>query len=158
MNNIDYDKIEYIQKKLEELLGMAGFANATVQYEQSLTKGLVFNISVNRPSQLIGRQGQVLLALEHLMFALVNRHFKEVTEPIRFTLDIDDYRRKREWSLKQLVKEAVSELKQGKDFIVLPTMPRHERKFVHSYIQEQFPHLHTESLGQEPRRQIKIMI
>lgn len=157
MENIDYQKIEYIQGVIENILGFAGFT-ARVDYEQSLVKGLVFNISVRKASQLIGRQGQVLLALEHLVFAIVNRHFKDYEEPIRFSIDVDDYRRKREWSLKQQVKDTVSDIKMGKESVVMQPMPRHERKFVHNYIQEQFPHLKTESTGKEPQRKVKVLL
>ncbi len=155
--NPDYDTIEYIKNTLVELLATAGF-KARVEYEQSLLKGLIFHISVDSPRMLIGKQGANLLALEHLLFAMVNRHFKDQTESIHFSLDIDDYRSNREYQIKQMVKEMVAKLKYSKEPIYLPVMPRHERKFVHNYIQQQFPHLVTESIGEEPNRQIVLKI
>jgi predicted RNA-binding protein Jag len=155
--NPDYETIEYIQKTLTELLTIAGF-RTKVEYEQSLLKGLIFHISVDSPQMLIGKQGANLLALEHLLFAMVNRHFKDLPESIHFTLDIDDYRSNREYQIKQMVKEFVMKLKYSKEPIYLPVMPRHERKFTHNYIQQQFPHLITESVGEEPNRQIVLKI
>lgn len=155
--NTQYETIEYIQKTITELLSVAGF-RPRVNYEQSLVKGLVFHISVDSPKLLIGKQGANLQALEQLVFGMINRHFKDSAEPVRFSLDIDDYRANREYQLKLLVKDAVSKLKYSQEPVVLPSMARHERKFVHSYIQEQFPHLSTESRGEEPNRKIVIKI
>ncbi len=155
--NTDYETIEYIKKTITDLLSAGGF-NVRVEYEQSLAGGLVFHIKSNQSKLLIGRQGTTLQALEHLIFAIVNRHQKDVSDPVRFSIDVDEYRSHRQWQLKQTVKDAVSKLKYSKEPIVLPPMPRHERKFVHTYIQEQYPHLNTESIGEEPRRSIKMNI
>ncbi len=155
--NADYETIEYIQTTLTEVLSIAGF-KPRVEYEQSLLKGLIFHISVDTPRMLIGKQGATLLALEHLLFSIVNKHFKDNEESVRFTLDIDNYRSNREYQLKQMVKEFAAKLKYSKEPIYLPAMPRYERKFVHNYIQEQFPHLVTESVGDEPNRQIVMKI
>ncbi|MEZ4180562.1 MAG: R3H domain-containing nucleic acid-binding protein [Candidatus Doudnabacteria bacterium] len=89
---------------------------------------------------------------------MVNRNFKDYDGLIRFSIDVDDYNKKQQWSIKQLIKEKVLELKLGKDVIDLPAMPRHERKFAHQYITEQYPHLSTQSVGDEPFRKIQIII
>lgn len=156
MNN-DYETIEQIQQAIIELLVKAGF-KPRVNYEQSLLKGLIFHISVDTPKLLIGKQGNNLQALEHLIFVLVNKKFKDLPEVPRFSIDIDDYRSNREYQLKQVVKEAVAKLKYSKEPITLPVMSRYERKFIHNYIQEQFPHLVTESTGVEPNRKIVIKL
>lgn len=155
--NADYETIEYIKKVISDLLASGGF-NVRVEYEQSLVNGLTFHINSNESKLLIGRQGATLQALEHLIFAIVNRHFKDSENPTRFSIDVDEYRSHRQWQLKQTVKEAVSKLKYSQEPVVLPPMPRHERKFVHTYIQEQFPHLTTESIGEEPNRSIKMKL
>lgn len=154
---IDYEVIEYIQGVITKLLTTAGF-RPRVQYEHSLSKGLVFNITVDSPKLLIGKQGANLQALQTLVFAIVNRHYKDKDRPVQFVIDIDDYRSQREYQLKQQIKEAISRLKYSKQPITLPPMSRFERKFVHSYIQEQFPHVTTESIGEEPNRKIIIKI
>lgn len=149
----DYKVIEYIQGVITTLLTTAGF-KAKVQYEHSISKGLVFNISTDSPKLLIGKQGANLQALQTIVFAIVNRHFKDNPEPVHFSIDIDDYRSQREFQLKQQVKDAVSKLKYSNEPIALPAMSRYERKFVHTYIQEQFPHITTSSSGEEPNRKI----
>lgn len=153
----NYETIEYIQKVITELLTLAGF-RPHVQYEHSLVKGLVFNISVDSPKLLIGKQGANLEALQTIVFAIVNRRFKDAPEPIRFTIDIDDYRSQREYQLKQQVKDAISKLKYSDAPVRLPAMSRYERRFVHNYISEQYPHVTTESIGEEPHRSIIMKI
>jgi spoIIIJ-associated protein len=155
--NTDYDTIEYIKKTITDLLTSGGF-NVHVEYEQSLVSGLIFHIKSRDFKLLIGRQGMTLQAIEHLVFAIVNRHQRDSQEPVRFSLDVDEYRAHRQWQLKQTVKDAVSKLKYSKEPVVLPPMPRHERKFVHNYIQEQFPHISTTSTGEEPQRSIQMNI
>ncbi len=153
----DYEVIEYIQGVITTLLTTAGF-RARVQYEHSISKGLVFNISTDSPKLLIGKQGANLQALQTIVFAIVNKHYSDNPNPVHFSLDIDDYRAQRESLLKQEVKEAVSKLKYSKEPIALPAMSRYERKFVHTYIQEQFPHITTSSIGEEPNRKIVLKI
>ncbi len=155
MQNPNQEQIEFIKQLIGDLLKVAGF-NATINYENSLANGLVFNISTYDRKLLIGKQGLNLQALQHIVFAIVNKQFKDL--PVRFTLDIDDYLANRKYQLKQIVKDSVSELKHGLEYVLLPSLPRFERKFVHNYIQEQFPHLNTESVGVEPNRKIKIKI
>ncbi|HMQ02148.1 MAG TPA: R3H domain-containing nucleic acid-binding protein [Candidatus Doudnabacteria bacterium] len=153
----NYETIEYIQSVIVKLLTLAGF-RPKVKYEHSFSKGLIFNISIDQPKLLIGKQGANLQALQTIVFAIVNRHFKDSPEPIRFTLDIDDYRAQREYLLKQQVKESVSKLKHSPEPVRLPAMSRFERKFVHNYLQEQFPHITSSSEGQEPNRRIVMKI
>lgn len=152
----DYDKIEFISKTITELLTTGGIS-ARVNYEDSLSKGLVFNISSRDSNLLIGQQGANLYALEIIIHAIVAKHFSgDEAEPIRFSLDVNDYKRKREGYLKLLAKEAVEKLKHtGKPLTLVP-MPKYERKFIHTYIQEQFPHVTTESIGNDPYRKIKL--
>lgn len=165
----DYETIEYIQSVIKDVLERAG-VQARVQYEDSLVSGLVFNISSRDAKLLIGHQGSTLYALEHIIHAMVSRQMSKETggnhapveqgndTRVMFSLDVDDYKRNRQYQLKQMVKEDISEMRRSGKAISLPPMPKYERKFVHTYIQEQFPHVTTESMGNEPNRYIKMSI
>jgi spoIIIJ-associated protein len=167
----DHQTIEYIQDTIREVLKHAGI-EAQVEYEDSLANGLVFNILSRDAKMLIGHQGTTLYALEHIIHAMVARHLnsqrpveanesREVDQPdnrIFFSVDVDEYKRKRQYHIKQMVKEEVAEMKRNGNTVALPAMPKYERKFVHMYIQEQFPQVTTESLGVEPNRYIKMSI
>ena len=165
----DYETIEYIQSLIKELLSMAGI-NARVDYEDSLSGGLIFNISTRDAKLLIGQQGSTLYALEHIIHAMVSRQMSKrtggnhaPTEPgtdtrVMFSIDVDDYKRNRQYQLKQLVKEEISKMKLSGKPGRLPAVPKNERKFIHMYIQEQYPHITTESVGTEPNRYIKMTL
>ncbi len=161
--------IEYIQTTIREVLERAG-VEARVEYEDSLSGGLVFNILSRDAKMLIGHQGATLYALEHIIHAMVARHLNsqhysrvEVEEGatdnrIFFSVDVDGYKSKRQYHIKQMIKEEVAEMKRSGNTVALPAMPKYERKFVHMYIQEQFPHVLTESMGVEPTRYIKMSL
>ncbi len=162
----DYETIEYIQSVIKEVLERAG-VQARINYEDSLVSGLVFNIQTRDAKLLIGHQGSTLYSLEHIIHAMVSRHLaKQAAESgadnrdnrVFFSIDVDDYKRNRQYQLKQLVKDEISEMKRRGKSISLPPMPKYERKFVHMYIQEQFPHIVTESMGVEPNRYIKMSL
>jgi spoIIIJ-associated protein len=156
----DYDKIEIAKGVILELLEKCG-VTAHVEFEESITKGLIFNISSPDSYLLIGRQGATLHALHLLAQALA---FKRLTrqsvggEPFWFTLDVDDYKRKREWFLKETAKAAVEKAKLTGRAQALEPMPNYERRLVHAYLQEHCPEAESFSMGSEPYRKVVIKI
>ncbi|MCW1949615.1 MAG: hypothetical protein KIH89_004225, partial [Candidatus Shapirobacteria bacterium] len=56
----DYNKIEIVKNIIVELLERCGVQGA-VEFEESITKGLVFNISSPDSFMIIGRQGTLSL-------------------------------------------------------------------------------------------------
>jgi spoIIIJ-associated protein len=151
----DYDKADKVKQLIQDLLDRTG-VQASVEYEDSLIKGLVFNISSKDSRLLIGRQGSTLHSLEILVHALSARAFPG--EPIYFSLDVDDYKRKREWFLKEEARNAVDQVKRTGRPITLEAMPNYERRLVHAYMQENFPEIITSSVGEEPNRKIVIRL
>lgn len=152
----DYDKVEQVKAILQNLLDQMG-VQAQVEFEDSLVKGLVFNISSKDSRLLIGRQGSSLHALEILAHALVARAFPG-SETFYFTLDVDDYKRKREWFLKEEARNAVEQVKRTGVPVTLEAMPNYERRFVHAYMQDNYPDIITGSVGEEPNRKIVIKL
>lgn len=156
----DYETIKSIQDTIQEILEHATI-QARVEYEDSLSSGLVFNIFTRDAKMLIGRQGVTLHALEHLIHAVVAKRLAKDspgTERVFFSVDVDDYKSNRQYQMKQMIKELISEIKRSGKPAKLPPMMNYERKFVHMYISEQFPHVTTESLGADPNRYIQLSI
>jgi spoIIIJ-associated protein len=138
---------------IQDMLNHMGL-EATVDYEVSLTKGNVFNINIPNPYVLIGREGQTLHALEVVVRQLAIK--ATGSEPFFFTIDVDDYKRKREWHLKETAKEAVDYVKRTSHEARLEPMPNYERRLVHAYIQEHFPGYSSESTGFGVSRRVVI--
>ncbi len=150
----DYNQIEQTKELVEKLLEKMGIF-AKVSYEESVTKGLVFNIAASSESYLlIGRQGSTLHSLQVLLQAMASKKFIE--KPLYFSLDVDDYKMKREWYLKETARAAVEQLKRTGRAQALEPMPSYERRIVHAYLQEHSPEVFTESVDKEPYRKIVI--
>lgn len=152
----DYNKIEEVKKIINELLEKLDI-KAQVEFEESITKGLIFNISSLDSFLLIGRQGATLHSLQILVQSLVAKRLKS-QEPFWFTLDVDDYKRKREWYLKETAKGAAEQLKRTGRPVALEPMPNYERRFVHAYLQENCPEVESSSIGQDPYRKVVIKL
>ncbi len=152
----DYNKIDIVKNIITELLSKAGIPGS-VEFEESITKGLVFNISSTDSFLLIGRQGATLHSIQTLVRALAAKKLQS-QEPFWFTLDVDDYKRKREWFLKETAKAAVEKAKMTGRAQALEPMPNYERRLVHAYLQEHCPEAESSSIGNDPYRKVVIRI
>lgn len=150
----DYDKIEQVKNIILEVLGKIG-VNAEVEFEESITKGLIFNINCRDAFMLIGRDGSTLHALQTVVHAFAGKRLKS-QEPFFFSLDVDDYKRKREWYLKETAKAAVEHIKKTGRPAALEPMPNYERRLIHAYLQENCPQVESSSIGNEPYRKVVI--
>lgn len=101
---------------------------------------------------LIGKHGQTLDALQYLTNLTTNqgketRHF--------IMLDVENYRHRREETLKQLALRLSGRVKKKGDKVVLEPMNGYERKIIHVALQDA-GHVRTESEGQDPYRHVVI--
>ena len=103
-------------------------------------------------SQLVGRNGEVLEALQELTRLAV---YRETGERSRLMLDISGYRAKKRAELEKLAAETVAEVKETGDAIELDPMTPFERKVVHDAVAA--AGLTSESEGVEPRRYVVVL-
>lgn len=148
------DIIDLIVNTIKDTL-RAMDISASVEPEDSITKGWVFNIDTPDSYLLIGKQGMHLRALQVLVQSIVAN---KVHQFIPFSIDVDDYTRKREWFLKETAKQAVDRCKRIGKPVPLEPMPNFERKLVHAYLQDNFPGIVSDSVGYEPRRRIVVRV
>ncbi len=152
----DAETISIVTSAVTELLQRMG-VQASVEFEDSLTMGPIFNITSSDSYLLIGRQGAHLHSLQIVTQAIVAKKLKG-RPPFYFTLDVDDYKRKREWYLRETAKQAVEQIKRTGRPITLEPMPNYERRLIHAYLQEHASEIFTESVGREPHRRIIIRL
>lgn len=114
---------------------------------------LTFNISGENIGAIIGYRGETLDALQYLLSLVVN---KEHDIPYkRVILDSENYRKKREETLKRLAeKTAYKVLKNRRPFKLEPMNP-YERRIIHSALQGRDDVI-TYSEGEEPHRRIVV--
>ncbi|HEV7732300.1 MAG TPA: R3H domain-containing nucleic acid-binding protein [Candidatus Binatia bacterium] len=103
---------------------------------------------------IIGRRGQTLDALEHLVNRIVFRDDKAA--PGRITIDVEGYRRRREESLRDLARRLGQKAREtGQVVIVNPLSPR-DRRIVHLEL-EADPNVTTRSEGEGLFRRLLIV-
>lgn len=97
---------------------------------------------------LIGRRGQALDALQYLLNLAVNRNAEE---KVHISLDAENYRRRREQTLIKLAKGVAERAIKTRKEVRLEPMNRHERKIIHTVLQDN-DRVETHSTGEEPYR------
>ena len=101
---------------------------------------------------LIGRRGDTLDALQHLANYSVNR---SVEGHIRINLDAEDYRQKRDESLRRYAVKKAQQVLKAHRRTTLEPMNAYERHIIHAALQE-MDRITTYSVGTEPNRRVVI--
>ncbi|WP_240181621.1 R3H domain-containing nucleic acid-binding protein [Nocardioides sp. 616] len=103
-------------------------------------------------SMLVGREGQVLEALQELTRLAV---YRETGERSRLMLDISGYRAQKREELEALAATLISEVRASGQRVELEPMSSFERKVVHDAVTA--AGLVSESEGAEPSRYVVIL-
>ena len=123
----------------------------TMKIDDDPEEGCLIELSGKGLGVLIGRRGQALDALQYLLNLAVNR--KNAEEKVHFILDVEDYRRRREQALIKLAKSVAERAIKTRRDVKLEPMNRHERKIIHTVLQDN-DRVETHSSGEEPYRYI----
>ena len=109
---------------------------------------------------LIGYHGEILDSLQYLTYLAVNKgedlsDSEEKSGAVKISLDIENYRKKREETLQQLAKKMADRVLKYSRPVTLEPMNAYERRIIHSTIQD-IEGVSTHSVGQENDRKIVI--
>jgi spoIIIJ-associated protein len=135
---------------LEELLDIADF-DGDLDMDVEGDRASVSIVGADL-SQLVGRNGEVLEALQELTRLAV---YRETGERSRLMLDISGYRARKRAELEKLAAETVAEVKESGEAVELDPMTPFERKVVHDVVAASG--LKSESEGAEPRRYVVVL-
>jgi len=102
---------------------------------------------------LIGRHGRTLESVQFLINRMVNKRLKE---PVRVVLDINDYRKRREETLRRLAVRLGEKAKTRGRPLTIGPFNAHDRRIIHIALKED-PSLRTESFGEGETKRIKII-
>ncbi len=145
------DEIKMAREFIEELLKNA---NLDAQVEVTLEDNLIkVRISGDEASCLIGRRGDTLDAIQFLTGLALNKLNKH--SHTRVFVDIENYRSKREESLKRYCYKAAREVARTKRTKKLDYMNPYERRIIHSALQND-RYVITYSEGTDPYRRVVI--
>lgn len=149
----DDDNARRIREFLE---GLLQHMNSPAQVNVALEEKGRYQVTLEgeKLGQLIGRRGETLDALQYLTSLQVNKGREGY---IRVTLDTENYRAKREDSLRRLAQRMANRaVKTGRKVVLEPMNP-YERRVLHTALQNH-PAVTTHSEGEEPNRRVVIML
>ena len=102
---------------------------------------------------LIGKRGQTLDSLQYLCSLVLNKDHKE--DYLRVKLDTEDYRKRREQTLRSLAKNIAYKVKKTRKPVNLEPMNPYERRIIHASLQND-SQVSTKSEGDDPFRHVVI--
>jgi spoIIIJ-associated protein len=102
---------------------------------------------------LIGRKGERLSALQHLVNLLLSNRVGEWT---RILVDVEDYRGRRERQLRDLANRASERVMETGKMLQLEPMPALERRWIHLALRDH-ERVATQSIGEEPNRRVVVL-
>jgi spoIIIJ-associated protein len=136
---------------LETLMTHLGFEGVRVEIREGETSRLnVVGDGSDREAlgSLIGRKGERLSALQHLVNLMLSRRTGQWT---RVLVDVEDYRGRRERQLVDLSHRAAERVIETGKMLQLEPMPALERRWVHLALRDHAG-VATQSIGEEPNR------
>ena len=102
---------------------------------------------------LIGYRGETLDSLQYLVSLVINKNHDE--EYKRVILDTENYRAKREETLKRLASKIAYKVRVSGRILKLEPMNPYERRIIHSTLQND-AYIYTFSEGEEPYRRVVV--
>ncbi len=102
---------------------------------------------------LIGRKGERLSALQHLVNLMLSRRMGDWT---RVLVDVEDYRGRRERQLVEIARRAAERVIETGKMLQLEPMSALERRWIHIALRDH-PDVVTQSIGEEPNRRIVVL-
>jgi spoIIIJ-associated protein len=136
---------------LEEMLSLMGLAGTVEVASGGDTARL--NVKGDDLAALIGRRGEKLASLQHIVNLIVGRR---EGQHHRIAIDVENYRGRREEQLRDVADRAAKRVLQTGKIIQLEAMPAVERRIVHMALLEN-PRIRTQSVGVEPNRRIVVL-
>ena len=142
------EKIEQFLKGLLENMGSQAVPHAVKGEDNTYYVELVGEDL----GYLIGRRGDTLDAIQHLANYSINR---SVDGYIRINVDAEEYRAKREDSLRKYARKKAQQVLKARRRTTLEPMNAYERHVIHSALQD-MENITTHSTGTEPNRRVVI--
>ena len=154
-------KVTYIFKPLEaarnfiETLMADLEIQAEIQIHDDGNGESLITIEGEGASILIGHHGDTLEAFQYLVNLAANKKDDEERQYTRITVNIENYREKREETLRKLAAKMAAKVKKSGRNIALEPMNAYERRIIHAEIQK-IEGVSTNSVGSEGNRRVII--
>ena len=147
------DTEKLVEEEAKKLLDLIKVEVGLEVNEDKENDGITVQLTTEEPGILIGFHGETLAAFQLILGLIVN---KKLEEWIRVLVNVNDYRQKREESLRMVALNAAQKVKFSNEAVVLTNLSPAERRIIHLTLAD---HPDVESLsegqGQERRLVIK---
>lgn len=150
---VEDETIRYVEKFVKDTLKAM---DMDVEITSSIDKdgALYVDMKGENMGILIGKRGQTLDSLQYLANRVANKHQSGY---VRVKLDTENYRARREETLKHLAKNIAHKVKRNRRPVILEPMNPYERRIIHSTLQSD-PYVTTHSEGEEPYRKVVVTL
>ena len=141
---------------LERLVALMGY-EARIEVSQGPTARITV-YGANDDEQealgaLIGRKGERLSALQHLVNLMLSRRMGTWT---RVLVDVEDYRGRRERQVVEVATRAAEHVRETGQMLQLEPMSALERRWIHLALRD-VEGVATQSIGEEPMRRVVVL-
>lgn len=123
---------------------------AGITCEEKENGEIAFQLTGDGLGVLIGHHGDVLESLQYILSLVTNRHGDDY---VRVTVDIENYRAKREEALCALARRTAARVKKTGRNVTFEPMSAYERRIIHSQAQE-IEGVTTHSVGSGDQRRV----
>ena len=142
-------------QSVERILNIVGAEvdiNLRSEHDE-LAGGPIIDIQGPDSGLLIGRRGNTLQSLQFIVQSIVRQQFDQ---DIRVALDVEQYRARREDSLREMADRVANRVAQTGRSITLEPMTPSDRRVIHLYLGER-DGIRTESVGYGEGRKVQII-
>ena len=146
------EKAEAFLKGLLERLGSDAVPVVESAIDEKGDECLLVNLTGEKLGMLIGRRGETLDAIQHLTGYAINRG---QNKRVHISVDAEEYRAKREESLKSLAYKIAAKVVKYRKNMTLEPMNSYERHVIHTALQD-YEEVSTFSTGSEPNRRVVV--
>ena len=150
---VEDETIRYVEQFVKDTLKAM---DMDVEITSSIDKdgALYVDMKGENMGILIGKRGQTLDSLQYLANRVANKHQSGY---VRVKLDTENYRARREETLKHLAKNIAHKVKRNRRPVILEPMNPYERRIIHTTLQSD-PYVTTHSEGEEPYRKVVVTL
>ena len=146
-----------IQNLIKELVEKTTINVKKIDISEEDPKNTWFSVEVNEPHFFIGREGEALYALNHLVRRIVESKMPqgEIAPELGFLIDINGFQKKRVENVRAVAHMMAERARYFKSSIEVEPMSAFERRIVHEFLSDATD-LKTESEGVGPGRRVVI--
>ena len=151
---------EQIQNLIKELIEKTTVSVQEINLVPDGAKSSWFSVKVSEPHFFLGRDGEALLALNHLARRMVEARLPIQEVPAKrgeldFLIDINDFQKKRVDNIRAIAHMMAERARYFKSSIEIDPMSAFERRIVHEFLSNATD-LKTESSGTGLSRRVVI--